>query len=187
LAALGNSRLVDEERIGATLVSVGADPISGQRQPAQAGSHSPLVDSDDCHHEPSANDAGKEVARMVAVGFTNREVAVELLISTRTVEAHVGHILNKLGLGCGFTWPIGHCAIRSSVESTSGSPDHGQRHAGRRCFGDTAPRHRNAGKRAGRPPNSGIRRPTVPHDGQAKGSTNFPLLMLTTTPLRTWS
>jgi DNA-binding NarL/FixJ family response regulator len=45
--------------------------------------------------------AGKreaEVARLVAHGFSNKETGTRLFISDRTVESHVGNILNKLGL-----------------------------------------------------------------------------------------
>jgi ATP/maltotriose-dependent transcriptional regulator MalT len=39
----------------------------------------------------------REVASLVAEGKSNRQIATELVISLRTVEAHVEHILNKLG------------------------------------------------------------------------------------------
>jgi predicted ATPase/DNA-binding NarL/FixJ family response regulator len=38
-----------------------------------------------------------EVAELVTRGLTNREIAGELYLSVRTVEAHVDHILSKLG------------------------------------------------------------------------------------------
>lgn len=38
-----------------------------------------------------------EVARLVADGLSNKQLAARLLISDRTVATHVGHILNKLG------------------------------------------------------------------------------------------
>ncbi|MFI7445808.1 ATP-binding protein [Nonomuraea indica] len=38
-----------------------------------------------------------EVARLVARGMSNKEVAASLVIAQRTAEAHVEHILNKLG------------------------------------------------------------------------------------------
>ena len=38
-----------------------------------------------------------EVARLVADGLTNAEIAAELRLSPRTVGAHVEHILAKLG------------------------------------------------------------------------------------------
>jgi non-specific serine/threonine protein kinase len=39
----------------------------------------------------------REVAGLVAEGLTNREIADRLFISTRTVETHVQHLLDKLG------------------------------------------------------------------------------------------
>ena len=39
-----------------------------------------------------------EVARLVADGLTNAEIADELHLSPRTVGAHVEHILAKLGV-----------------------------------------------------------------------------------------
>jgi non-specific serine/threonine protein kinase len=40
----------------------------------------------------------RAVATMVARGMSNRDIAVELVISRRTAEAHVEHIRNKLGV-----------------------------------------------------------------------------------------
>ena len=37
-----------------------------------------------------------EIAELVAQGMSNKEIAGRLVISTRTVEAHVEHILTKL-------------------------------------------------------------------------------------------
>jgi non-specific serine/threonine protein kinase len=36
------------------------------------------------------------VAGLIAAGRTNREIAAALFVSERTVEAHVGNILQKL-------------------------------------------------------------------------------------------
>jgi DNA-binding NarL/FixJ family response regulator len=38
-----------------------------------------------------------EVAIQIALGKTNREIADELIVSERTIETHVSHILSKLG------------------------------------------------------------------------------------------
>lgn len=41
----------------------------------------------------------REVAALVAQGLGNREIGERLFLSPRTVETHVQHLLNKLGLG----------------------------------------------------------------------------------------
>lgn len=48
---------------------------------------------------PSLTQREREVAHLVAQGFTNRRISEELSISERTVTTHVGRILKKLGLG----------------------------------------------------------------------------------------
>lgn len=40
----------------------------------------------------------REVATHVAAGMTNKEIAAKLVLSSRTVEGHVEHILEKLGM-----------------------------------------------------------------------------------------
>jgi predicted ATPase/DNA-binding CsgD family transcriptional regulator len=40
----------------------------------------------------------QEVAELVAQGLSSKQIAARLVISRRTAESHVGHILNKLGL-----------------------------------------------------------------------------------------
>jgi signal transduction histidine kinase len=40
----------------------------------------------------------REVAMLVACGLTNRQIADVLVITVKTAEAHVGHILDKLGV-----------------------------------------------------------------------------------------
>jgi non-specific serine/threonine protein kinase len=39
-----------------------------------------------------------EVARLVVSGLTNRQIAQRLVLSVRTVDAHIDHIRNKLSL-----------------------------------------------------------------------------------------
>jgi DNA-binding NarL/FixJ family response regulator len=38
-----------------------------------------------------------EVLQLMARGYTNREIATELVISVKTASVHVSHILQKLG------------------------------------------------------------------------------------------
>ena len=44
------------------------------------------------------SDREREVAMLVARGFSNRQIASELIVSERTVDSHVSHILRKLSL-----------------------------------------------------------------------------------------
>nr|WP_241265612.1 helix-turn-helix transcriptional regulator [Streptomyces boncukensis] len=39
----------------------------------------------------------REVAELVAEGLSNREISERLVVSKRTADAHVEHILSKLG------------------------------------------------------------------------------------------
>jgi DNA-binding NarL/FixJ family response regulator len=39
-----------------------------------------------------------EVAMLVARGLSNRQIAAELIVSERTIDTHVSHILRKLSL-----------------------------------------------------------------------------------------
>jgi len=40
-----------------------------------------------------------EVLRLVTKGLSNKDVAEELCLSMRTVQAHLGRIFNKLNVG----------------------------------------------------------------------------------------
>jgi DNA-binding CsgD family transcriptional regulator len=76
----------DERRLAATLRTFGiASGGRGARSREVVGwrSLSPTED---------------RVARLVGEGLTNSEIADRLKISNRTVETHVSHILNKLGV-----------------------------------------------------------------------------------------
>jgi predicted ATPase/DNA-binding CsgD family transcriptional regulator len=73
-----------------------------------------------------ARDAGDElsareldVARLVASGMSNREIAAELFVSVATVKTHVSHILGKLGLQSRVqlaNWVAGHDAGPPSLD-----------------------------------------------------------------------
>jgi DNA-binding CsgD family transcriptional regulator len=50
----------------------------------------------DTEHPLTARE--REVLARLAAGRTNRQIAAELVLSERTIETHVGHILGKLGV-----------------------------------------------------------------------------------------
>jgi DNA-binding NarL/FixJ family response regulator len=39
-----------------------------------------------------------EIAELVTVGKTNRQIAAELFLSEKTVETHLSHVFAKLGI-----------------------------------------------------------------------------------------
>ena len=47
---------------------------------------------------PGLTPAEQTVARLVAAGRSNRQTASELYVSVKTVEFHLGHIFDKLGI-----------------------------------------------------------------------------------------
>ena len=49
-------------------------------------------------HAPDLTPQEQAVARLVATGQTNREVAAELLLSVKTVEVHLTRVYAKLGV-----------------------------------------------------------------------------------------
>ncbi len=73
-------------------VALGMDRITGLIDTLLASLDAELTDSPLTQREA-------EIATMVARGMTNREIAAELVLSERTVETHVQHVLTKLGFG----------------------------------------------------------------------------------------
>jgi two-component system response regulator NreC len=48
--------------------------------------------------EDDLTDREREILRLIALGYTNQEIAGQLYLSVRTIEAHRRHILDKLRL-----------------------------------------------------------------------------------------
>lgn len=79
-----------------------AATAAGSRLP---GEHAVAYALNDAWSEPGPGDTGHglserecAVARLVAEGMTNRGIAARLAVSPRTVDAHLQHIRDKLGL-----------------------------------------------------------------------------------------
>lgn len=61
----------------------------------------------------------REVARLLALGYTNQEVAKQLYVSVRTAEAHRAHIMRKLRLNTRaelVRWAFDHGLVESEVD-----------------------------------------------------------------------
>src|SRR5260370_26151035 len=66
-----------------------------------------------------------EVARMVVEGLTNREIAVKLFLSERTVDGHLEHIREKLGVSTRAqvtAWVVRRDAAPAPAPATPGAP-----------------------------------------------------------------
>jgi two-component system, NarL family, response regulator NreC len=64
---------------------------------------SPALNADaeeegDGSRRPGLSPRETEVLRLVALGYTNREIAEQLALSVRTVETHRAHVQQKLGI-----------------------------------------------------------------------------------------
>ncbi|WP_329124624.1 ATP-binding protein [Streptomyces sp. NBC_01465] len=85
----------------ARLLAQGAElPLDRAVELALAGADSPttaLPQTSDTASADNLTRREREVAALIAQGMTNREIAERLVISKRTADAHVEHILAKLG------------------------------------------------------------------------------------------
>lgn len=83
------------------------------------------------HRGPSRRAAGErthlsareiEVIELIAKGLSNKDIASQLYLSVRTVEAHVSHILDKLGVSSRTAVAARFAASRTPVSSPKTSP-----------------------------------------------------------------
>jgi DNA-binding NarL/FixJ family response regulator len=97
----GGQRRAAAERLAAArerLVGVGARPYV-QRCERELGACG-LAPAKRSAFDPSRLTAQEsEVARLVAGGMSNRQVASELFVSVKTVQFHLTHIYSKVGVG----------------------------------------------------------------------------------------
>ena len=99
--ALGTARYAELHAAGATrplqqiaaLALAGADVL-----PGLPGPRSPTAEAGEWLGGEGLTTREQEIAVLVARGLSNREIAARLVISKRTVDAHVNHIFAKLGL-----------------------------------------------------------------------------------------
>jgi non-specific serine/threonine protein kinase len=89
---LGDATFDAEHRRGAdlTLDDAVAYALGLQQIPAEQAISRPA-------DQPRLTRREREIAELVAQGLTNRQIAAHLVISPRTAESHIEHILVKLG------------------------------------------------------------------------------------------
>jgi non-specific serine/threonine protein kinase len=87
--ALSEKKFGAAHRKGSALVGAAAVAYALGEHPAPGGSHQPASVL------PTKRE--QEVAKLIAEGLTNRQIAARLTISPRTVQGHVEHLLAKLG------------------------------------------------------------------------------------------
>ena len=80
---------------------LGARPLQGELDLLAQRARLDLADHSEDEPVDRANALGltpreREVLQLLARGCTNREIATELVISTKTASVHVSHILRKL-------------------------------------------------------------------------------------------
>ncbi len=83
----------DAELVEAVRAAVAGERYLNPRLGAKVASEPPPGPPD------GLSDRELEILRLIALGFTNSQVAEELFLSVRTVETHRAHIQQKLGLG----------------------------------------------------------------------------------------
>jgi DNA-binding CsgD family transcriptional regulator/tetratricopeptide (TPR) repeat protein len=86
-----------DQIIATALAAEGAEGAEGAeeaRPPATAGAAAPAATGGG-----PLTPREREVAALIAEGLTNRQIAATLVIHERTADAHVAHVLGKLGFG----------------------------------------------------------------------------------------
>ena len=91
-AALGASKFQTEYAAGQQLSRAAAIALALGESAQLVAAHTVTADT-----APLGNREA-EVAQLVAVGSSNKQIGVRLFISERTVDSHVRSILNKLGV-----------------------------------------------------------------------------------------
>lgn len=93
LAELGVKGYLRKTASGAEIVSAVRNVVAGSTSLEDAAVASAALDADD----ELLTDREREVLCMLVAGRRNTEIAEAMVLSLKTVEFHVGHVLQKLG------------------------------------------------------------------------------------------
>ena len=136
--ALGDGRYDREHETGAAMSTAEAVryALGEEERPAPGRAGARSGSAADPGTAPPGEGAGqdpwelltareREVATLVADGLTNKDIAAQLVVSKRTVDAHVEHILGKLG----YSSRVQVAALASAQHQRRGMPVPPQRAA----------------------------------------------------------
>jgi len=100
VGALGRARYAELHAAGAArpLAQIAALAIAGADVLPELSVARPADEASGWPDNEVLTVREREIAVLVARGLSNREIAERLVISKRTVDAHVNHIFAKLGL-----------------------------------------------------------------------------------------
>ncbi|MET9670293.1 AAA family ATPase [Streptomyces sp. NPDC006475] len=99
LVELGDGEQAREQLSAAedVFARLGAEPFRHQCRTLLEGIDAPSQPADTAFWD-SLSDRERDIAGLVAIGWTNREIAARLYLSVKTVEYHLGNIYAKNGL-----------------------------------------------------------------------------------------
>jgi DNA-binding NarL/FixJ family response regulator len=108
-AALGAAREMDMADLAARALA-----LIERLEPAR-----PATSQPEQRHQGALTAREQEVARLLARGLTNRQIAGALVISERTADAHVANIFGKLGFNT--RAQVAAWAVEAGLHSAAGS------------------------------------------------------------------
>lgn len=81
-----------------SLAALARERGEGRRAARFLAAADALGEQPESRDQTALSDREWEVAMLVARGLSNRQIAAQLIVSERTVDTHVSHILRKLSL-----------------------------------------------------------------------------------------
>jgi len=103
------------DRVAADLARMGAHEAAARGRRLLRGLHAPAATPGSLGPLGELTERELQVARLVAEGLSNTEIAQRLFVSTRTVTTHLTHIYRRLGLN-GRTALAHHLHTRTAAE-----------------------------------------------------------------------